>query len=284
LVNVPWCGDGIKNLEEECDGIDGVTDHYTCTSTCTLQYIPYCGDNIVNQDNEQCDDGNAVNGDGCSVICQTESTPRCGDGICNNGETCSTCASDCPGTCGGGGGGGGGGGDPYPALAIMKIVAESSTNPGGILNYTIKVKNNGYATAKNVILKDALPIGFTFQEDGMTEKEWSLGDIAYGVEKITTFKVVVGTGVTVGDYKNVAIARADNHSSIFANVLTPVIIGQVLGARTELPNTGTDPILIVIAGLSIIITSLLTLLWFQRKIKFTPLNLSAISGFNGVTK
>jgi cysteine-rich repeat protein len=32
---------------------------------------PYCGDNIKNGE-EQCDDGNNINGDGCSATCQTE--------------------------------------------------------------------------------------------------------------------------------------------------------------------------------------------------------------------
>jgi uncharacterized repeat protein (TIGR01451 family)/LPXTG-motif cell wall-anchored protein len=292
LINIPFCGNGVKDGEEQCDGTDGVTEHHICTVQCTLEYIPYCGDNTVNQTSEQCDDGNLTNGDGCSATCQLEQNePSCGNGViegseaCDNGlqngvgcnpacgNTCSYCTVQCTvatntgGTCGGGGGGGGGGDNPFPALAIMKSVAETSTNPGGIVNYTVKVKNNAFATAKNVILKDTLPAGFTFQDTGLAEKEWSLGDITYGVEKITTFQAVVGIGVGIGDYKNTAMAKADNQGAIYANALIPVIIGQVLGARTELPNTGTDPILFIIVGLGIIITSLLTLLWFQRKIK-----------------
>jgi uncharacterized repeat protein (TIGR01451 family)/LPXTG-motif cell wall-anchored protein len=278
----PICGDNIKNqISEECDGTDGIAEHYSCTSQCTLQYIPYCGDNITNQTSEQCDDGNAVNGDGCSSTCQLEQNePSCGNGVieageaCDNGlqngvgcnpacgNTCSYCTVQCMittntgGTCGGGGGGGGGD-NPFPALAIMKSVAESSVNPGGTINYTVKVKNNAFATAINVTLKDTLPVGFTFKDTGLAEKEWSLGDIAYGVEKITTFQVVVGTGVGIGDYKNTAMAKADNQGAIYANALIPVIIGQVLGARTELPNTGMDPFWFVFAGLSLILVSLI---------------------------
>jgi len=107
--------------------------------------------------------------------------------------------------------------------------------------------------------------------------------MAMGVEKITNYEVLVGQGVVPGDYKNIAAAQATNQGVIYAKALT-VILGQVLGARVELPNTGTDPILFIIVGLGIIITSLLALLYLQRKIKFTPLNLSAISGFNGVNK
>ncbi len=66
-VKGPFCGDGIKNGTEECDGSDGIGLHQTCSDTCTLINIPYCG-----------------------------------DGTCNNDETCSTCSADC-GSCGGGG-------------------------------------------------------------------------------------------------------------------------------------------------------------------------------------
>ncbi len=58
-----YCGDEVKNGEEECDGTDGLLEHYTCTTQCVLEYVPYCG-----------------------------------DAICNGTETCSTCSQDC-GTC-----------------------------------------------------------------------------------------------------------------------------------------------------------------------------------------
>jgi cysteine-rich repeat protein len=70
----PICGDEIKNGTEQCDGIDGVGVHQSCSDQCALINNPYCGD-------------------------QT----------CNNGEDCSICSQDC-GVCGIGGDGGGGGG------------------------------------------------------------------------------------------------------------------------------------------------------------------------------
>ncbi len=51
----PICGDGVINQEnEQCDGQDGVPEHYTCTEECTLEYIPYCGDQTCNGE-ETCD-------------------------------------------------------------------------------------------------------------------------------------------------------------------------------------------------------------------------------------
>jgi cysteine-rich repeat protein len=96
-----------------------------------LDKEPYatCGNGRIDGPDE-CDDGNTNSGDGCSGdICEVElgytckgggSSPSvcesiyfCGDGYCNNGETCSTCATDCgscPSSPGGGGSSGGGGG------------------------------------------------------------------------------------------------------------------------------------------------------------------------------
>jgi len=343
LINIPTCGNGIKEGQEECDGTDGVIEHHACTSQCTLEYIPYCGDNIVNQTSEQCDgtagvgenqtctaecilqnippgpicgdgivnqtseqcDGTAGVGahqscssectlvnlpycgdsikngaeqcdgtDGvganqvCSSTCTLTNIPFCGDATCNNEETCGSCSSDC-GSCGGGGGGGGG--SPYPALAITKSVAESTITPGGTLNYTITLKNNGFATAINVNLKDTLPAGFTFKDNGLNEKEWNLGDIAYGVTKVTTFQALVGNNVTMGDYENTAVAKATNQGAIYGLATTTVVTGQVLGARTELPNTGQSPIWFVVIGLSLAFGSLLTLVVLRRTI-ILPIN------------
>ena len=74
------CGDGILNGEEDCDGEDGVLEHYICTNECKLEYVSYCGDGNIDE-NEECDDGNNLSGDRCSSTCQLE---YCGDGIINN--------------------------------------------------------------------------------------------------------------------------------------------------------------------------------------------------------
>ncbi len=112
-----FCGDGIVNNGEECDGQAGAPDHYTCTASCALEYIPYCGDSIVNQTSEQCD-GNSeacVTQSGysgtrqCSGVCSwggCSTNQSCGDGIKNGPEICDDngnngqygyCNSDCTG-------------------------------------------------------------------------------------------------------------------------------------------------------------------------------------------
>ncbi len=76
-----FCGDGVKNGPELCDGSDGVGANQSCSKTCSLINLPYCGDGIINQASEQCDDSNNLDGDGCSATCQTETPPTCTSSI-----------------------------------------------------------------------------------------------------------------------------------------------------------------------------------------------------------
>lgn len=112
-----YCGDGQVNNGEQCDGSAGVSEHYSCTASCILEYKPYCGDNLVNQSSEQCDGGSVIctTADGyegtkqCNGSCglgQCVSIEQCGDGIINGAEICDDngqngqygyCNNDCTG-------------------------------------------------------------------------------------------------------------------------------------------------------------------------------------------
>ncbi len=63
-----YCGDGIVNGPEECDGT------LDCTEGCLLQPIPVCGNGVV-ESGEECDDNNTLSGDGCSSACLEEDIP-----------------------------------------------------------------------------------------------------------------------------------------------------------------------------------------------------------------
>ena len=88
LINLPYCGDGMVNGGEQCDGTTGVGSHQQCSSGCTLINLPYCGDGVKNG-TEQCD-GSAGVGlhQECSQSCTLVNLPYCGDGIVNNNEQC----------------------------------------------------------------------------------------------------------------------------------------------------------------------------------------------------
>ncbi len=110
-ISGPFCGDLVKNGEEECDGEDGVDTNQVCNENCEIINLCLCGNGDLDS-GEECDDGNNEDGDGCSATCTLE--PTCGDGEVNQqheecdleydnglvceagyGETCTYCTFDC---------------------------------------------------------------------------------------------------------------------------------------------------------------------------------------------
>jgi cysteine-rich repeat protein len=96
------CGDGIVDLDEECD--DGnQQDGDGCSSECTLEE---CGNGVLDP-GEECDDNNEVDCDGCSSSCKLEECgngrlecdEECDDGNVVNGDGCSSVCEFEGGTC-----------------------------------------------------------------------------------------------------------------------------------------------------------------------------------------
>jgi cysteine-rich repeat protein len=86
LCLVPYtCGNGLLDLDEECDF--GTANSDTTPNTCRTSCLaPYCGDHVVDED-EDCDDGNTADGDGCDADCFDEDE-TCGDGVLDEDEDC----------------------------------------------------------------------------------------------------------------------------------------------------------------------------------------------------
>ncbi|MBU0636587.1 hypothetical protein KKE06_06185 [Candidatus Micrarchaeota archaeon] len=90
----PYCGDGIMNGPEECDGTDGVGPYQSCSQTCELVDYTYCGDGVWQNPNTWGDGGPSGKGDeecdgtdnvGPHEVCEEDCTlthfTYCGDGI-----------------------------------------------------------------------------------------------------------------------------------------------------------------------------------------------------------
>lgn len=67
---IPGCGDGSRDIGEDCDGNEfeslAPATHGPCRDDCT-----YCGNGVVDgpAGAEMCDDGDALNGNGCDNDC-----------------------------------------------------------------------------------------------------------------------------------------------------------------------------------------------------------------------
>ena len=99
LEKPAYCGDGEKAGTEECDGTDGVTAGWECTSACKL--VPKCGDNMI-VGSEVCDGTAHTVGFTCASNCSKE-IPVCGDNMVVGDEVCDgtatptgfACSADC---------------------------------------------------------------------------------------------------------------------------------------------------------------------------------------------
>ena len=119
-----------------------------------------------------------------------------------------------------------------PVLTITKEVSVPVARPGDSLLYTVVLKNQGAATATNLLIMDALPSGIqAISGDSMLA--WSLPTLAPGEEWRQLFLVLVAPTAVVGEYTNTVTAGADNHPAVSASATVQVILGI-----SELPTTG----------------------------------------------
>ncbi|MEK7537673.1 MAG: hypothetical protein AAB619_01720, partial [Patescibacteria group bacterium] len=123
-----------------------------------------------------------------------------------------------------------------PSLSITKTNdVVGFTNPGKSVTYTVTVTNAVGATdtAKNVVITDTLPAGFTFADTGLATKTTAAGDLAPGVSKVFTFLVNISGTQATGVYANTAAAKGDNTTTVTATSNVDVRVPAVLGVTSE---------------------------------------------------
>ena len=87
---------------------------------------------------------------------------------------------------------------------FSKTVDKETINPGGILTYSIKVKNTSQVNLIDVEITDTLPPGFVFADDSSISRKWTVGTLAAGSEEVFVYKVKVSDSIAAGIYANTA--------------------------------------------------------------------------------
>ncbi len=219
--NAPYCGDGNLDEGEECDAGSangeacdpayGESCSY-CSNICTIVTLdgPYCGDGVKNGP-EECDGQDGVSeGQSCSSECTLIEEP---------------CTTNC---------GGGGGRPVMPHLVINKIANPTFTNPGGIVDYTIEVTNDGDYIGYDLIVTDTLPSKYltyysTSTNATSSSATWELGDIKAGETKTIKYQVLFATTTPPANYTNIATAEVSNGNKVEARATVEVRMPTVLG-------------------------------------------------------
>ena len=173
-----------------------------------------------------------------------------------------------------------------PNITVTKSNDKSGgTTAGSTVTYTLTVKNDGNIDLQGVDVIDILPGGFSFVAGSTTGTAavptvsgsvitWSnVGGLAVGASFILTYQTTVSTDSTNGLYTNFATCDSyyydgdEERTSVPCNTANSTVSigsvlgcggslqGQVLGASTELPATGS-PTLVLIVALVMLATGL----------------------------
>ena len=156
-------------------------------------------------------------------------------------------------------------------LRIKKTANKKEAVIGDIVTYTVTIKNLGSTDVSGVYLADQIPAGFKYingkaildnvplNPSGTRPIIFNIGTVTAGQTRTLKYQLVVGSGVTQGNYENTAWAQYSN-GTIISNkdrqtvkiTLDPLfdlgtIIGKVFWDRNETgyqeapKKTGEDP-------------------------------------------
>jgi uncharacterized repeat protein (TIGR01451 family) len=103
-------------------------------------------------------------------------------------------------------------------LAIRKTGPETA-QLGGSVTYTVTVQNTGNTTARNVMVTDPVPEGFS-SASGQKELSFNVGDLAAGASKVVQVTLRADKR---GKFCNKAFASSSNGGKVDAEACTTVV-------------------------------------------------------------
>jgi len=112
-------------------------------------------------------------------------------------------------------------------LKVSKDANKRQVSIGDIITYTVTIKNEGASDVTGVYLKDELAAGLKYldgkvlldgvpiaEPTGSRTKTFSIGTVSASSSKTLKYQVVVGSGVTFGNYENKAWCELSNGRQI----------------------------------------------------------------------
>ncbi|HNW86284.1 MAG TPA: SdrD B-like domain-containing protein [Candidatus Limiplasma sp.] len=138
-----------------------------------------------------------------------------------------------------------------PLLTITKTAAQTSTQPGSDITYTIRVANSGTGIAKGVVVTETLPTNATFKSAKTASgvyrtatNTWQIGDIPAGKSVTLALVLTTASSAVNGDrVLNIASITKENGvpltQSITASATVPVLLdGQLTITKILLSYDG----------------------------------------------
>ncbi|UCG35640.1 MAG: DUF11 domain-containing protein [Candidatus Omnitrophota bacterium] len=154
-------------------------------------------------------------------------------------------------------------------LKVTKDANKRETKTGDIVTYTVKIQNPGSTAYSSVFIEDKIPAGFKYitgkttldgvpvlDPTGNRPLRFNIGNVNAGQTYVLKYQLVVGSGVTFGNYENEAFAKYSS-GAIISNIASetvkvapnPVfylgtVIGKVFWDKNEngIQDEGEGPI------------------------------------------
>ncbi|MEK7227141.1 MAG: hypothetical protein AAB221_15860, partial [Bacteroidota bacterium] len=149
-------------------------------------------------------------------------------------------------------------------LKVKKDANKKNVTIGDIVTYTVSIQNPTSSDVTNVYLEDKIPAGFKYisgkaildnagipDPTGNRPLTFNIGTVTAGQTRTLKYQLVVGSGVTFGNYENTAFAKYSDGTVISNNATETVkvvpdplfdlgtVIGKVFRDKNE--NGVQDP-------------------------------------------